>query len=368
MNNSNLYNGAFEVFREHIARSFPSIKVPETDSSILDKNYFLVDSPRFNASVSASKNNSPRYYFNLGIHLAVFDAVSTLVGISDFYKEVPFDLPVWVNTSIGRLRDRCTDYRFLFEGRSFKGSVAGISFSSDNPEEIDSSSRGRLGNFLSELCFKFISFHEQAHFNLGHVNLAKEEFGVARLHEAPDEHEGCGIEGDPVLIRCLELEADAQAISTFFASMPGRGRFKPVEKGVSFRDAYQVKTWIKCVIYSAMVIVAILSLIDDKFKLEDDKREHPFALTRLINILDAVDYNLHFIIKTKEERNSYMSSINDDINVIFGIFGLNLTMNVDAHFEGTYLINGQEYEKEIYFLNNFRNRYKKLLDKHRIKS
>jgi len=359
MNNSTLYNGAFDVFEKYIARSFPIMPPSTKNIHELYSNYFIVDSPKFNASVSIGGNNTPKYYFNLGVALGVFDSVSTLAGITDFYKEIPIELPTWMNESIGRLRNRCTDYRFLFEGGKFKGWVAGVSFIPDNPDEIESSIRGRLGNFLIELCFKFISYHEQAHFELGHLNIVSKELGVNRLHEASSEHDDCSIFGDPKLARYFELEADAGAITKFFETMPGTG--KSIDLGITFPDAYQPTVWARCVIYAATIVMIILTLSDAKFFPSEKDRKHPYIFTRLISVMNTIEYELQKIIKSRKKRDEFYSSIIEDINVIYTVFGLNMIGVADSRlkYDGFKISNGEVFEEELQSLRSIGESYKK---------
>ena len=329
-----LYDGKFRLFESEVSRTFPGAKPTEVTDLWAPPdgyNYVLADSGVFNACASRNAENGAVYTFFLGLHLSIVDAVCSIVCSEGFFNEIPFDLEVG-EIDLTAVPARFIDYSFLLNSGNFLGPIAGKCFLGDS-RQVDRSPRGRLGNHLMEVCLRFVSYHEQAHYLLGHVDMVSKNFGIQHLYEVqtPDANE-MRI-NDYELSRLLEFHADGNAVGLLLGFRPGHERFDETETGLWLKSAKEPKMWAKCVLLSVATITSIISLAETKWLSDPAKRTHPHALSRLLFAMRTADQFLRDFIPAKKERDDFFASLQDDFNFVFKFLGVNFRFVHDASEE-----------------------------------
>lgn len=319
---NHLYSGNFRIFEEEISRSiWGSSPSGAHDLYILpnDVDYVIADSGLFNASAEKSSSGSAIYTFFLGLHLSIADTVCSLACSEGFYKDVPFDMAV-AETHSDDMPNRYIDYSSLFFNNQFRGLVPRKYLAGD-PARIDESSRGRLGNHLMEMCLRFVSYHEQAHFLLGHIDLAMRDFGIKRLYEVQPKQEEIGRINDYEVSRLLEIHADMNAVQLMFDTHPATDRFAETKRGLWYHSAKNPIVWVKCILLSVAIVTSIIHKAEMFWISDVSKRTHPFSISRFLVALNLAEDFLQNLLPEAESRDEFYRDIISDINFIYSFFG-----------------------------------------------
>jgi hypothetical protein len=261
---------AAETFGQHVALAF-SQGIYQTLPVAVDS------SPIVNAAAIRHGSESAAFIFNIGIGYALIDVFSTLIAQPEFYPDVPL-APDSVRTG-PEAPGRFYDYSWLF---ARDPSLAPGFFTQANTSD---QSRFGLGDHLFETAGRFIAYHEQAHFYMGHLSFLGQQNPGFAFHEIPsDTREAAYAE----TVRALELQADMAAASVLF----NVGRNPEDRSAAHFKQIHTTQDWDRALLIAMTVAFMLVALGETHMRIPPELRTHPSAAARTISLFMFYD---HFV-------------------------------------------------------------------------
>lgn len=261
---------AAAAFAQHVELAF---------SSGIFKTFPVRLEPALTVNAAAIRRgpDSAAFEFNLGIGYALIDVFATLIAQPDFYPDLPLSPD---SVIVGpEMPGRFFDYSWLAAGGPSQ--APGFFTSAVTSDET----RFGLGDHLVETAGRFIAYHEQAHFAIGHLSfLGKDDQGFA-FEEIPADN-------PDVLFaetaRALELQADRYAASMLLSV----GRRQEDRRAAHFKQIHTTLDWDRSLLLAISVVFMLIALGESSSCPAPELRTHPSAAARTVSLFTFYD---HFV-------------------------------------------------------------------------
>jgi hypothetical protein len=224
--------------------------------------------PAFDAWTSLEQGQ-PRFYFQLGCGFALYDLFMSLISHPDFFPELPLDESAGVIPGPDR-DDRFCDYTWV-------ASTPPPAEQRFLPQRMTlDAPRYALGDHLFEMAVRFLFYHQQMHYLLGHLELARRAGPDFTLFEiAATAQESV----PPELLRALELEADGDAAALLFHA----GRDEAERRRAHLPAMHRPLDWDRALL-AAVGAVFMLVEWNQRHASGMEPEAHPSAAARTLNV------------------------------------------------------------------------------------